>query len=84
MEGKRFLCKEMGLDLGKAALDMPLNFTKEEINSYVKRFNSLDTDKKGYITVIDLRNYFKVRTIAHDGCESSLTLSPLAVNFEDR
>ncbi|KAL4216955.1 glycerol-3-phosphate dehydrogenase [Mactra antiquata] len=56
---KNFLRKEMGLDLGRAELNMPINFTKDEINQYAKRFKSLDTDNKGYITVNDLRKYFK-------------------------
>lgn len=56
---KRFLRKEMGLDLGRAEANVPINFTKDEINQYVKRFKSLDMDNKGYITVNDLRRYFK-------------------------
>lgn len=56
---KRFLRKEMGLDLGRAEANVPINFTKDEINQYVKRFKSLDYDNKGYITVNDLRRYFK-------------------------
>ena len=50
----------MGLELGKAEANVPINFTKDEINQYVKRFKSLDIDNKGYITVNDLRRYFKV------------------------
>jgi len=57
---KRFLRKEMGLDLGRVNKDEPVNLTKAEINDYIKRFQSLDKDKKGYITVNDLRRYFKV------------------------
>ncbi|CAH1788191.1 unnamed protein product [Owenia fusiformis] len=54
-----FLKNEMGLALKAEAKNVPINFTKEEINEYVKRFHKLDTDKKGYITVNDLRRYFK-------------------------
>ena len=50
----------MGLELGSGASNVPINFTKDEINAYVKKFNSLDYNKKGYITVNDLRQYFKV------------------------
>ena len=60
---KRFLRKEMGLDLGRAEANVPINFTKDEINQYVKRFKSLDIDNKGYITVNDLRRYFKVSSL---------------------
>ncbi|KAK3595397.1 hypothetical protein CHS0354_008830 [Potamilus streckersoni] len=56
---KVFLRREMGLDLGKASMDVKINFTKEEINQYAKRFSSLDIDNKGYITINDLRRYFK-------------------------
>lgn len=55
-----FLRREMGLDLGSGASNVPINFTKDEINMYVKRFKNLDSDNKGYITVNDLRRYFKV------------------------
>lgn len=55
-----FLRREMGLDLGSGASNVPINFTKDEINMYIKRFKNLDGDNKGYITVNDLRRYFKV------------------------
>ena len=57
---RRFLSKEMGLNLKLQSQNVPINFTKEEINRYVARFKSLDHDNKGYITVNDLRRYFKV------------------------
>ncbi|KAH3754670.1 hypothetical protein DPMN_189351 [Dreissena polymorpha] len=57
---KNFLRKEMGLDLGRMKLDEPVNLTKTEINDYIQRFRSLDKENKGYITVNDLRRYFKV------------------------
>ncbi|XP_033728264.1 glycerol-3-phosphate dehydrogenase, mitochondrial-like isoform X2 [Pecten maximus] len=56
---RTFLRREMGLDLGTGAKNVPINFTKDEINLYVKRFKTLDSDHKGYITVNDLRKYFK-------------------------
>jgi glycerol-3-phosphate dehydrogenase len=57
---KLFLRREMGLDLGSGTANVPINFTKDEINMYVKRFKSLDYENKGFITVNDLRRYFKV------------------------
>lgn len=57
---RTFLRREMGLDLGSGASNVPINFTKDDINMYVKRFKNLDGDNKGYITVNDLRRYFKV------------------------
>jgi Ca2+-binding EF-hand superfamily protein len=56
----------MGLDLGSGASNVPINFTKDEINAYVKRFKSLDRDNKGYISVNDLRRYFKVSLVLDD------------------
>ncbi|XP_062594574.1 glycerol-3-phosphate dehydrogenase, mitochondrial-like isoform X1 [Saccostrea cucullata] len=56
---KTFLRREMGLELGSGTSNVPINFNKDEINMYVKRFKSLDRDNKGYITVNDLRRYFK-------------------------
>ncbi|KAK2141192.1 hypothetical protein LSH36_1143g00045 [Paralvinella palmiformis] len=55
----RFLQLEMGLNLKTESTAVPINFSKEEINTYISRFRSLDTDNKGYITVNDLRRYFK-------------------------
>ena len=56
-----FLRREMGLDI-KQTSQAQLNFTKDEINQYVKRFKSLDMQDKGFITINDLRSYFKVST----------------------
>ncbi|XP_070186572.1 glycerol-3-phosphate dehydrogenase, mitochondrial-like isoform X3 [Littorina saxatilis] len=53
-----FLRREMGLDI-KQTSDVRLNFSKDEINQYVKRFKSLDYQNKGFITINDLRRYFK-------------------------
>lgn len=56
-----FLRREMGLDIKHSmCTQQQLNFTKEEINQYVKRFKSLDFDNKGFITINDLRSYFEV------------------------
>ena len=57
---RRFLCLEMGLNLKDDRKSVPINFTKDDINLYMKRFRALDTDNKGYITITDLRSYFMV------------------------
>jgi len=50
----------MGLDIKRLTeKDVPLNFSKAEVNKYVKRFKLLDSENKGYISVNDLRRYFK-------------------------
>ena len=59
----------MGLDI-KQTSEAQLNFTKDEINQYVKRFKSLDYQAKGFITINDLRRYFKVsmsENVSHKG-----------------
>lgn len=44
----------------RAVSDATLSLTKKEREKAIKRFNELDKDKKGYITVNDLRQHFKV------------------------
>lgn len=71
----RFLSLEMGLDLKDESKNIPINFTKDEINVYIKRFRSLDTDNKGYITITDLRTYFKVTRPSHTLHFNALSLT---------
>lgn len=57
---KEFLKKEMGLNLKyQMKSNIPINFTKDEISTYIKRFRSLDTSNKGYITNKELKAFFK-------------------------
>lgn len=46
----------------QAVSDVALNLTKAEMQSARERFNILDRDRKGHITVNDLRRHFKVST----------------------
>ncbi|KAK8747348.1 hypothetical protein OTU49_016767 [Cherax quadricarinatus] len=56
----KYLQQEMGQNVNRASRErIPINLTKSEISEYVKRFNSLDTDKKGYISLNDLRASLK-------------------------
>lgn len=56
-----FINIEMGKEAREHALEAgPIALTKDEKNAAVKRFNELDTDRKGYVTINDLRRYFKV------------------------
>lgn len=51
-----FLRTEMGQDVNRQArASVPLNFTRDEINEYTKRFHALDRDRKGFISLNDLR-----------------------------
>ena len=61
---KEFLKREMGLNLKyQMKTTVPINFSKEEISTYIKRFRSLDKSNKGYITHKDLKAFFKVDLI---------------------
>ena len=52
----------MGQNVNRASREkIPINLTKSEISDYVKRFNNLDSGKKGYISLNDLRKSLKVR-----------------------
>lgn len=60
-EAKALLQTEMGQNVNRASREkIPINLTKSEISDYVKRFNNLDVDKKGYISLNDLRRSLKV------------------------
>ncbi|XP_076337853.1 glycerophosphate oxidase 1 isoform X2 [Tachypleus tridentatus] len=55
-----FLQKEMGQQVNKASRQVaPINFTGEEIKMYIKQFQSIDKEKKGFISVNDLRRTLK-------------------------
>lgn len=54
----------MGLNLKyQMKTNVPINFSKDEISTYIKRFRSLDTNNKGYITHKDLKAFFKVKKL---------------------
>ena len=56
-----FLKKEMGKNVNKEMREkIPINLTQAEIREYVKRFNALDGDKKGFVSVNDIRESLKV------------------------
>ena len=61
-EALSFLRTQMGKDLNKASRDsIPVSLTKAEIAEYVNRFNSLDGDKKGFVSVNDIRKSLQVQ-----------------------
>lgn len=54
----------MGKDVNKAMREaIPINLTQKEIGEYVKRFNNLDKEKKGFVSVNDIRQSMKVMLI---------------------
>ena len=61
-EAKVFLQNEMGQMVNRTSRDkIPINFSKEEIQSYIKRFQIIDKDHKGYVSITDIRRSFQVR-----------------------
>ena len=57
----RFLQLEMGQNVNRASRDkIPINLNKTEVQTYIKRFGLIDKDKKGFISINDIRNSLKV------------------------
>lgn len=56
-----FLQSEMGHNVNRASRDkIPVNLKKEEIQLYIKRFQIIDKDRKGYVSINDIRRSLKV------------------------
>lgn len=61
-EASEFLAQEMGQMVNRASRDkIPINLTKDEIQLYIKRFGIIDKDRKGYVSINDIRRGLKVR-----------------------
>ncbi|GMT28318.1 hypothetical protein PFISCL1PPCAC_19615 [Pristionchus fissidentatus] len=59
-DARKFIDMEMGQEArAQAVSNVALNLTKEEMQAAKTRFNQLDRDKKGHITVNDLRRHFR-------------------------
>ncbi|KAJ4442049.1 hypothetical protein ANN_11915 [Periplaneta americana] len=66
-EAQSFLQFEMGQMVNRASKDkIPINLSKDEIQSYIKRFQIIDKDRKGYVSITDIR-----RSLQHTGEEVS-------------
>lgn len=51
----------MGQLVNRASRDkIPINLNKEEIQLYIKRFQIIDKDRKGYVSINDIRRSLKV------------------------
>lgn len=56
-----FLANEMGKKVNRASRDtLPINLSKEEIQLYIKRFQIIDRDNKGFVSINDIRRSLKV------------------------
>jgi glycerol-3-phosphate dehydrogenase len=60
-DAKAFLQYEMGQLVNRASRDkLPINLSKDEIQSYIKRFQIIDKDHKGYVSITDIRRSLQV------------------------
>lgn len=51
----------MGMSVNRASRDkIPITLSKEEIKMYVNRFQIIDLDRKGYVSINDIRRSMKV------------------------
>jgi len=58
--GIEFLQTEMGQKVNRVSRSkVPISLSREEISGYVKRFQALDQEKKGYVSVNDIRRGLK-------------------------
>nr|VZI52582.1 unnamed protein product [Spirometra erinaceieuropaei] len=73
-EAKKFLETEMGLGM-KGNENIPINFSPQEKEEYLSQFNIIDTDRKGFITLKDLHNFFTQQgeTLSDDTLHRILT-----------
>ncbi|KAJ8019659.1 Glycerol-3-phosphate dehydrogenase, mitochondrial [Holothuria leucospilota] len=56
---RQFLNREMGYNCRTSLMKIPINFSDAEAEKYKKRFRSLDSDGKGFITPNDLRKFLE-------------------------
>lgn len=60
-----FLHTEMGQGINKKSrMQASLNFREGEMNQYMKQFQLVDSDRKGYLTARELRICFEVCPVA--------------------
>lgn len=59
-KAQEFLDVEMGGNVNKESQQkQSISFTKSEMDQYVQKFQAIDKDHKGYISVVDLRRSLK-------------------------
>ena len=56
-----FLAQQMGQMVNRASREkMSINLSKDEMQLYIKRFQMIDKDHKGYVSINDIRRSMKV------------------------
>jgi len=71
-----FLQMEMGMKVSEStrAEAISIELSKQERDMYSKRFQSIDQEKKGFITLNDIRRSLKVRVARNVSFESPTVL----------
>lgn len=55
-----FLAEQMGQQVNRASREkMSINLSKDEMQLYIKRFQMIDTEHKGYVSINDIRRSMK-------------------------
>lgn len=58
-----FLAQQMGQMVNRASREkMSITLSKDEMQVYIKRFQMIDKDHKGYVSINDIRRSMKVRS----------------------
>ncbi|XP_028155761.1 probable glycerol-3-phosphate dehydrogenase, mitochondrial isoform X1 [Ostrinia furnacalis] len=77
-----FLAAEMGQMVNRASRDkIPINLSKDEIQTYIKRFQIIDKDRKGYVSINDIRRSLKSMGLRPSDAEISSILSEIDVTY---
>ena len=70
-----FLSAQMGKQVNKTMKDaVEINLSKGEIKEYVKRFNALDYEKKGFVSTNDIKNSLEVSTVISHNAKRLVSL----------
>ncbi|XP_059058144.1 glycerol-3-phosphate dehydrogenase, mitochondrial [Achroia grisella] len=77
-----FLANEMGQMVNRASRDkIPINLSKTEIQTYIKRFQIIDKDRKGFVSINDIRRSLKSMGLTPSQEEISAILSEIDVTY---
>ncbi|XP_014207768.1 glycerol-3-phosphate dehydrogenase, mitochondrial isoform X3 [Copidosoma floridanum] len=81
-EATEFIANEMGMIVNRTSRDkIPINLTKDEIQLYIKRFQIIDKDRKGYVSINDIRRGLKALGIKLNESEMHLLLNEVDLSY---
>ena len=73
----------MGLMMNRTSRDkIPINLDKKEIQTYIKRFQIIDKDRKGYVSINDIRRSLKVSALSFPNLNCYISFTELLAAFE--